>query len=112
MLLPTADGLLVGKKQTIVETINPTAQEYDSAPIDRARLIFRPQAGMGERQQSSTMDRRYHYALDCWILGGLFGKGPLVCHFKYTSIPQVGEKWLAVVAASNSCRGHDSRWLS
>ena len=31
---------------------------------------------------------------------------------KYTSIPQVGEKWLAVVAASDSCRGHDSRWLS
>jgi hypothetical protein len=30
----------------------------------------------------------------------------------YTSIPQVGEKWLAVVAASDSCRGHDSRWLS
>jgi hypothetical protein len=27
----------------------------------------------------------------------------------YTSIPQVGEKWLAVVAASDSCRGHDSR---
>jgi hypothetical protein len=32
--------------------------------------------------------------------------------FLYTSIPQVGEKWLAVVAASDSCRGHDSRWLS
>jgi hypothetical protein len=31
---------------------------------------------------------------------------------EYTSIPQVGEKWLAVVAASDSCRGHDSRWLS
>jgi hypothetical protein len=30
----------------------------------------------------------------------------------YTSIPQVGEKWLAVVAASDSRRGHDSRWLS
>jgi hypothetical protein len=32
--------------------------------------------------------------------------------FDYTSIPQVGEKWLAVVAASDSSRGHDSRWLS
>jgi hypothetical protein len=31
---------------------------------------------------------------------------------RYTSIPQVGEKWLAVVAASDSRRGHDSRWLS
>ena len=30
----------------------------------------------------------------------------------YTSIPQVGEKWLAVVVASDSRWGHDSRWLS
>ena len=28
-----------------------------------------------------------------------------VIAMRYTSIPQVGEKWLAVVAASDSCRG-------
>src|SRR5262252_4562809 len=79
MLLPQQNGMLVGKKQTIVENVNPTAQEYDSAPIYKERtFIFKPQGGMGERQQSSTTDRRYHYALDCWIIGGLFGKGPLL----------------------------------
>jgi hypothetical protein len=79
MLLPQQDGILVGKKQTIVETVYPVAQEYDSAPIYKERtFVFKPTAGMGERQQSSTGDRRYHYALDCWILGGLLGKGPLL----------------------------------
>ena len=79
MLLPQQDGILVGKKQTIVETVVPVAQEYDSAPIYKERtFVFKPQGGMGEREQSSTTDRRYHYALDCWIVGGLFGKGPLL----------------------------------
>jgi hypothetical protein len=79
MLIPSQDGILVGKKQTIVETIYPINQEYDSAPVYKERtFVFKPQAGMGERQQSGTTDRRYHYALDCWIVGGLFGKGPLL----------------------------------
>ncbi|HYW88666.1 MAG TPA: hypothetical protein VFB50_12900, partial [Chloroflexota bacterium] len=79
MLLPQQSGLLVGKKQTIIETIYPVAQEYESAPVYKERaFMFRPTAGMGERQQSSASDRRYHYALDCWVIGGLFGKGPLL----------------------------------
>ena len=79
MLLPQQGGILVGKKQTIVETVYPVAQEYDSAPVYKERtFVFRPQTGMGERQQSSTADRRYHYALDCWVIGGLWGKGPLL----------------------------------
>lgn len=79
MLLPQQNGILIGKKQTIVETVTPVNQAYDSAPIYKERtFIFKPQAGMGERQQSSTADRRYHYALDCWIVGGMFGKGPLL----------------------------------
>jgi hypothetical protein len=79
MLLAQQNGILVGKKQTIVETVYPVAQEYDSAPIYKERtFVFKPNAGMGERQQSSTGDMRYHYALDCWIIGGLFGKGPLL----------------------------------
>lgn len=79
MFVPQQNGMLIGKKQTIVETVNPTAQDYDSAPIYKERtFVFRPNAGMGERQQSSTNDERYHYAMDCWIIGGLFGKGPLL----------------------------------
>lgn len=79
MLLTQQNGMLVGKKQTIVETVVPVNQQYDSAPVYKERtFIFKPQAGMGERQQSSTTDQRYHYALDCWVIGGLFGKGPLL----------------------------------
>jgi hypothetical protein len=79
ILLNQSNGILIGKKQTIIDTVNPTSQDYGSAPIYKERtFIFKPTAGMGERQQSSNNDRRYHYALDCWILGGLFGKGPLV----------------------------------
>jgi hypothetical protein len=79
ILLPQQNGILIGKKQTIVETVVPTAQSYESAPIYKERVFsFKPNAGMGERQQSSTGDERYHYALDCWVLGGLFGKGPYV----------------------------------
>lgn len=81
MLLPQSSGILVGKKQTIVDNVSPVAQEYDSAPVYKERtFVFKPTGGMGERQQSSQTDRRYHYALDCWIVGGLFGKGPLLHH--------------------------------
>ena len=56
MLLPQQNGILVGKKQTIVETVNPIAQDYDCAPIYKERtFVFKPNAGMGERQQSSTL---------------------------------------------------------
>lgn len=79
MLLPQQSGMLVGKKQTIVETVYPVAQEYDSAPVYKERtFVFKPNAGMGERQQSSTTDQRYHYGLDIWVIGGLFGKGPML----------------------------------
>lgn len=79
MFVPQGSGMLVGKKQTIIDQVSPVAQEYGSAPIYKERtFVFKPNAGMGERQQSSTNDRRYHYALDCWIIGGLFGKGPLL----------------------------------
>lgn len=79
MLLPQQSGILVGKKQTIVESVYPTAQEYESAPIYKERVFaFKPRAGMGEREQSSTADQRYHYGLDIWVLGGLIGKGPLL----------------------------------
>jgi formylglycine-generating enzyme required for sulfatase activity len=53
---------------------------------------------------ASNPYRRDLVADEPWALGGDGG-----C---YTSIPQVGEKWLAVVAASDSRWGHDSRWLS
>jgi hypothetical protein len=40
--------------------------------------MFRPTGGLGEPIQSSAGDRRYHYGINVWVTGGLFGKGPLV----------------------------------
>lgn len=79
MLVPSQTGLLVGKKQTPLSPSYPPTQDYDSAPLYRERtFVFRPTGGMGESVQSSGTDRRYHYAMDCWVTGGLFGKGPLL----------------------------------
>jgi hypothetical protein len=79
MLIPGQNGLLVGKKQKPVDPYFPPAQDYDSAPIYKERtFMFRPTGGMGESIQSSNTDHRYHYALDCWVTGGLFGQGPLL----------------------------------
>jgi hypothetical protein len=79
MLVPSQQtGLLVGKKQTPLSPYFPPAQDYDSAPLYHERtFMFRPSGGMGESVQSSATDKRYHYAIDCWVTGGLFGKGPL-----------------------------------
>jgi hypothetical protein len=79
MLVPGQTGLLVGKKQTPLSPYFPPAQDYDSAPLYHERtFMFRPTGGMGESVQSSATDHRYHYAIDCWVTGGLIGKGPLV----------------------------------
>lgn len=78
MLVPTQDGLLVGKKQTNLENIYPQEPTYDSAPVYRERtFMFRPTAGYGESVQSSVSDRHYHYGLNVWVVGGLVGRGPL-----------------------------------
>src|SRR5262245_2103919 len=77
MLVPQPSGLLVSKKQTNLQPTYPPAAEYGSAPVYRERtFMFRPTGGMGEAVQSSGTDRRYHFALDCWVIGGYFGKGP------------------------------------
>ena len=48
VLLPQQNGILVGKKQTIVETIYPVAQEYDSrARLQGAHLRLQAQRGYG-----------------------------------------------------------------
>jgi hypothetical protein len=79
MLVQQPNGSLTGKKQQIVDAATPNSYEYDSAPITHERtFVFRPTGGMGERMQSSLQDRRYYYALNCWVYGGLFGKGPLL----------------------------------
>ena len=80
MLVPQGQGagLLVGKKQTPLSPYFPPAQDYDSSPLYHERtFMFKPGGGMGESVQSSSTDKRYHYAMDCWVTGGLFGKGPL-----------------------------------
>ena len=78
MLLPQSDGsLLIAKKQTNLESLYPSTAEYSSAPVYRERtFMFRPTGGLGEPVQSSAGDRRYHYAINCWVTGGLFGRGP------------------------------------
>jgi len=78
MLLPQSDtSLMVAKKQTNLEQLYPPTAEYSSAPVYRERtFMFRPTAGLGEPIQSSPGDRRYHYGINVWVSGGLFGKGP------------------------------------
>src|SRR5947209_932460 len=76
--LMTVDGSLVAKKTQSLENVAPTTQEYDSAPVYKERTFaFRPTRGMGERIQSSHTSRRYPFGLNVWVVGGLFGKGPL-----------------------------------
>ena len=73
-----ATGLMVGRKQTPLGTTFPTDAQYGSAPVYKEHTFeFRPTGGMGEGVQSSKTDRRYHYAMDCWVTGGLVGLGPL-----------------------------------
>jgi hypothetical protein len=78
MLVPNdTTGLLLGKKQKNLGDNLPPQAAYDSAPIYREHTFeFRPTGGMGESVQSSRTDRRYHYAINCWVTGGLFGLGP------------------------------------
>src|SRR5262252_2440252 len=75
MLVPQqATGLLVGKKQTPLGSMFPPDAEYGSSPVYKEHTFeFRPTGGMGEGIQSSKTDRRYHYAMDCWVTGNLFG---------------------------------------
>jgi len=70
-------GLLVGKKQHNLGENLPPQAAYDSAPIYREHTFeFRPTGGFGESVQSSRTDHRYHFAINCWVTGGLFGLGP------------------------------------
>src|SRR5215211_7842490 len=79
MLLPSDNGLLVGRKQQMLDGVVPSVQEYGSAPVYRERTwTARPSAGYGERVQSSWGDRRYYWGMDVWVVGGLVGKGPLL----------------------------------
>src|SRR5499427_11129634 len=79
MLLPSQDGLMVGKKQQALDGVVPSVQEYGSAPIYRERTFAaKPTGGYGERVQSSFTDPRYYWGEDVQIQGGLVGKGPLV----------------------------------
>ena len=79
MLVPNQDGLMVARKQQMLDSVVPSVQEYGSAPVYRERTFpARPTGGYGERVQSSYGDRRYYWGSDIQIDGGLFGKGPLV----------------------------------
>src|SRR5262245_16810067 len=79
MLVAKETGLLVGRKQQMLDGVVPSAQEYASAPVYRERTWpAKPTAGYGERVQSSFGDKRYYWGLDIQVSGGLFGKGPLL----------------------------------
>src|SRR5436190_10202738 len=77
MLVPSQQGLLVGRKQQMLDGVVPSVQEYGSAPVYRERTFpLRPTGGYGERVQSSYADRRYYWGMDIQVAGGLIGKGP------------------------------------
>lgn len=79
MLVPSQTGLLVGRKQQMLDGVVPSAQEYASAPVYRERTWpAKPTAGYGERVQSSFGDKRYYWGMDVQVSGGLVGKGPLL----------------------------------
>ncbi len=79
MLVPNQEGLLVGRKQQMLDAVVPSVQEYGSAPVYRERTLpARPTGGYGERVQSSYGDRRYYWGRNIQVIGGLIGKGPLV----------------------------------
>jgi hypothetical protein len=92
MLLPQPDSsLLVARKQTSLENLYPSTAEYDSAPVYRERTFqFRPTGGFGASVQAAAADRRYHYAINVWLTGGNFGKGPLAHAVQPLGMP-VGE---------------------
>lgn len=76
--LRLADGSMIGKKTQTLENVAPTEQAYSSAPVYKERTFaFRPIRGMGEHMQFSYTSRRYRYLLNCQVVGGLLGKGPL-----------------------------------
>src|SRR5262245_51903082 len=79
MLVPKQSGLLVGRKQQMLDQVVPSQQEYGSAPVYRERTWpGKPTGGYGERVQSSFGDKRYYWGMDVTVHGGLFGKGPLL----------------------------------
>lgn len=91
MLVPNPNtGLLVGKKQQDLANAVPQVTDYGSAPVYKEHTFqFRPTGGMGESVQSGHTDKRYHYAMDCWVTGGLFGKGPLTHQLTYGATARV-----------------------
>lgn len=79
MLVPNQQGLLVGRKQQMLDGVVPSVQEYGSAPVYRERTLpSRPTGGYGERVQSSYGDRRYYWGKNIQVVAGLVGKGPLL----------------------------------
>lgn len=78
MLIANEQGLMVGRKQQMLDQVVPSEQEYGSAPVYRERTsILRPTGGFGERVQSSFVDHRYYWGKNIQLDGNLFGKGPL-----------------------------------
>jgi len=79
LLAKEGSGILVGRKQQMLDAVVPSQQEYGSAPVYRERTwTGRPTGGYGERVQSSYGDRRYYWGVNVQVSGGLFGQGPLV----------------------------------
>jgi len=87
MLMPNEQGLLVGRKQQMLDAVVPSVQEYGSAPVYRERTFpLHPVGGYGERVQSGYGDRRYYWGQDIQVDGGLFGKGPLTHQIAPTTV--------------------------
>jgi len=102
MLLARDTGLLIGRKQQMLDGVVPSVQEYGSAPVYRERTwTGKPTGGYGERVQSAFGDRRYYWGMDIQVSGGLFGKGPLLHPIVPSSAPGGGvNKFLDVPTAT------------
>lgn len=77
MLRPSQDGLLVSRKMTTLDESSPVPASYATQPVYKERALpFRPLLGMGQSVQTGPALHRYHYGLNVWRVGNVFGKGP------------------------------------
>jgi len=113
MLLPNDQGLLVGRKQQMLDGVVPSVQEYGSAPVYRERTFaIHPTGGYGERVQSSYGDRRYYWGTDIQVDGGLIGKGPLLHPIAAAAAVPIGYGVVKFVDGPNASGGQTQFILS
>jgi hypothetical protein len=101
MLVPTREGLLVGRSTAFLGEVAPTSYEYGAArPDEETTFVFgRLTGGLGERIQAGAAGTRYRYAdgVDCSI-GGMPRLGPYFTDEAFPGLPAAGPVRQFVVA--------------